>query len=327
MNQFLNVLINILGYSDSAVTTNPLLRDTDYKRQFIGIPTASSFSQRLAIPAQTFMTVASTARALSQDATTQYKIDLYQNNTFRFSWAGGTNPAIKTKRSVTYSNATTFTLTKVGNIITYTWAGAGVDPNFAANGVVAGDIFHIEVGGNFNPANSGSFVIVGVADSYVEIINPDGVEETAIALGAVVDGLWSPLQIFKNDGVQVGDNVSITSTSFNVNNRGIYTIINATSEYFEIENGLPGVPEGPFAIGSASAIAFYSDIFKFTYIESDQTVSVRINGDGSDRVQIEPVEPADPLNVGFYLQRGGVWSLVIANNSNTTANVKVALCE
>jgi hypothetical protein len=327
MNQYINILINLLGYSDPAATTNPLLRDIDYKRQFIGVPTQNSFSQRITIPAASSMTVASTARSLSQDATSQYKIDLYENNTFRFSWAGGTNPILKTKRAVTYSNTTAFTLTKVGNIITYTWTGVGTDPNFAANGVIAGDIFHIEEGGNFNTANSGSFVIVGVADGYVEVINEDGVEETAIALGAVVDGLWSPLQIFKNDGVQVGDNVSITSTAFNVNNRGIYTITNITPEWFELENGLPGVPEGPFAIGAAPAIVFYSDIFKFLYLESDQTVSVRINGDTSDRVQIEPIEAADPTNVGIYLQRGGVWSLVIANNSNTTANVKVALCE
>lgn len=326
MGQLVNILVNILAYSDGAASNNPRLKDIDYSRQFLGISTGNSFDRRIDIDPSDTLQIALTARSLTQDATTEYQIYDQGNNKFRWLFAGGTNPTLRTQRTLTYSALTEFDVTKVGDVVRYTWNGTGADPNFLTNGVIEGDIFHVESDGNFNSLNEGSFQIVGVTDDYVEILNSNGVQETGIAVGPNI-GDFIPLDYFSRDGVQVNDQVQITSSAFNIENRGVFNILAVTSRYFEISNGSPGIPEGPTAIGAANAIVFYPDIFKLCYIESNQKISVRLNGDTSDNVEIEPIKSNDPQKVGVFLLRGPVFQLDIANNGSQTASVKVALLE
>lgn len=325
--QFLNILINILGYSDSAQSNSPYLRDIDYTRQLIGIATENSNAQRVKIPAGNSLEIMSINRTLTQDATTEYSVRFISGNTFRWVFTGGTNPNLKTKRTVPFDALTQYNVTKTGDVVRFTWDGTGTAPDFIANGVVDGDILNIEESSNFNPSNAGQFTIVSVASTYIEVLNENGVAETGIAVGALIDGFYSPFIVFDNDGVQNGDQVKITSSAFNVENRGVFTVSVVTPEYFEINNGNPGIPEGSFAIGDADSVIFYSDIYKFLYIESDQKISVRVNGDTSDRIEIEPIVAGDTNNVGMYLQRGSIWKLILANNGNSIANVKIALFE
>jgi len=326
MSQNLNLLIHLLAYSDG-VSNNPQLRDLDYARQFIGVETQNSYDRRFSIAPQSTLEVMTTARSLLQDATTQYQVYFYSGNTFRWVFKGGTDPVLKTQRALTYDALTEFNVTKTGDVVKYLWNGNGADPAFAANGVIEGDIFYVESGGNFNILNEGSFTIVGVGADYVEVLNDRGVAETGIAAGTDIDGVYIPIDIFAASGIQVSDQVKISSGAFNIENQGIFTINKITSQYFEINNGNPGIPEGPFTIGDADSVIFFPDIYKWCYIEADQKVSVRINADASDNIEIEPIVANDSNQVGVYLQRGGVWKLVLANNGNTTANVKVVLME
>ena len=325
-DQLLNLLVNFLVYSDGAPSNSPKLRDVDYARQLVSIPTGNSYSQRMMISPQSSQLIMQTQRSLTQDATTQYTVSLISGSTYRFRHSGGTNPTLRTKRSFTFSALTEFDVSKVGDIIRYTWNGTGVDPNFATNGVIVGDVVHILTGTPFNSLNQGTFTVVGVTDDWFEVLNSSGVPEITIALGPNIDSV-PPMSIYSAAGVQVGDQARIVATAFNVENRGIFTITEVTSEYFELSNGNPGIPEGPITLGAANGIVFYPDVYKWLYIEADQKVSIRINGDTSDNVELEPVIAADPSAPAVYLQRGGVFKLEIANNGVKTASVKVALAE
>ena len=323
----MTVLINLLVYSDSIDNNQPLLRDLDYNRQLKGLNTTNSFSKRLLLQPGASEIVVNTARSLSQDATTAYSVYLYSGNTFRFMFAGGTNPILRTKRSVAYSSVTDYIITKVGNVVRYTWGTTGVNPNFIVNGVTVGDWLLIEEGGNFNALNSGMYSIVTVAANYIEIINPDGVTEGPIALGTVIGGLYSPFQIFANDGVEDGDDIQISSTAFSIENRGVYQITRSTAEYFEVMNGNPGIPEGPITIGSATGLVFYPSIYSWIYVESDRNVSLRLNADTSNNTVITPYVEGDPDKVGLVLMRVEAWAVKLVNVDSVAANIKVFLSE
>lgn len=324
--QLINVLLNILAYSDGSSSTRPDLKDVDYNRQLVGIPTGNSFSRRFRIPAGEVLDVVNNTRSISQDATTVYTVERVKGNTYRYRHTSGTAPAFRTHRVTSEDATTEITVTKSGDVVRYDHTG-GTAPDFSGSGVVVGDHLLIEEDGPFNSLNEGTFVIVSVGSDFVEVLNSSGVAEGPITLGADIDGTLPPLDVFSASGVQVGDQARVTSTAFNIENRGIFTVSAVSHFYFEVENGNPGIPETSITLGSADGITFYPDIFKWLYIEADQKVSVRVNGDSSDNFELEPPVAGDAQNIAPYLQRGGVYSLSIANNGLEAAEVKVFLAE
>ncbi len=329
MSQLLNLLLNLTIYSDSEVSNDPSLKDVDYERQLLGIPTDNSFGRKQALAPATTSSIINLARSLAQDATTQYTITAVagQGNTYRFVWVGGTNPLLRTVRATSQDATTQFTVTQMGNVQRFT-ATSGTLPAFVANGVVVGDQLNVETNtaSPFNPLNQGVFTIVTVAATYLEVLNPSGVAEGPIILGTLTSGL-PVFSEYSAAGVQVSDEAKITASAFNIENRGEFNVSKVTAKYFDIDNGTPGIPEGPITLGDASGIVFYPSIYKLLYIESDRKISIRINGDTSDRIEVEPVTAGDPRFVGVFLQRGGVYSLTLANNGLVTANTKIVLSE
>lgn len=323
---FINTLINFLVYDDGAETNNPKIRLADITRQLISIPTTNAFSRNFAVPPASTKTVATTLRTISQDATTQYTVSLISGSKYRWLFAGGTNPVLRTDRAFAYNALTQFDVTKTGSIVRYTFDGTGTPPLFVSNGVVVGDIVHIQSGSAFNALNEGTFTIVKIDETYFEVVNASGVAESNIAMGANINGAAAMI-IYSAAGVQIGDQVKITATAYSVENRGVFTVTEVTSKFFELSNGNPGIPEGPTAVGSASGIVFYDDLFSWAYIEADQDVSVRLNGDTTDNVVVTPVVPADASNPGVFLFHGDITQVVIANNGDATAQVKVVLAE
>jgi len=325
-NQLANVIINFLVYSDGSQSNNPKLRDVDYFRQFVAIPAGNPFSRRFDIPPGSTLSVIQTARDLDQDATTQYKVSLKSGFYYRWLFTGvGTNPLLREHRDTLMDATTEFDVSKSGDVVRYTAVG-GTLPAFVASGVVVGDGVTIQSFSAFNALNQGTFTVVSIAADYFEVVNASGTAENGILLGAPdADGIL-PMDIYSFAGVQLKDNVRITSTNFIIENRGDFEIQEVTSQYFVVSNGNPGV-EQTAVIGSVGNIVFYPDIYSWCYIESDKKVSVRINSDTSDNVEIEPKTTVIPPMPGVYLQSGGVFKLVIANNGLETAQVKVALVE
>lgn len=326
MSQLLNLFVNIIVYSDGAESNNPQLRDVDYSRKFYNVPTGNPFTRCFTVPPQATLSVVQLARTLLQDLTTQYLVTLQGNTTYRFQFVGGTNPVLRTARVRAYNALTEFDVTKVGDVVRYTWNGTGADPNFATNGVIVGDAFHVEAGGNFNPLNEGTFTVVTVTDDYVEVLNSSGVAELSVAVGPSIGGAI-PLDYYSAAGVQVDDQVRITDAAFNIENRGVFTVTAVTSTYFEISNGNPGIPEGPVTLTAVDGVVFYPDVYKLCYIESDRKAIVRINGSTTNYIELEPIISGDPKQVAVFLVRGPVYKLELVNSDLQTANIKVVLTE
>lgn len=325
-SQLMNVLVNMLIYGDGSETNNPMIRDVDIARKLISIGTGNTCSKKTVIAPQVTTTIVQTARSLSQDSTTQYIVTLKSGSTYRFRHSGGTDPVLRTRRTLAYNSLSEISVTKVGSVVRYTWNGIGNDPNFASNGAIVGDIFHVEAGGNFNPLNEGSFTIVAVTDDYIEVLNDNGVAESNIPIGASIDSAV-PIDIFSASGVQIDDQARITGSVFNIENRGVFTVTSVTAAYFEVSNGNPGIPEGPITLSSASDVVFYPDIYKWLYIESDQKLIVRLNGDTGNFVEMEPVELSGASPLSLFLFRGPVFRLDLVNNQLESANVRVILAE
>lgn len=325
-NQLINLLINFLVYSDASSTTTPVLRDIDYSRQFTGVPGGNSFSRKFTIPPSDSLTIVDNTRSLTQDATTTYTVELVTGSVFRYRHTAGTAPGFRTDRVTSEDATTELTVTVSGDVVRYDFTG-GTAPTFSAAGTVVGDTFVVETDSPFNTLNEGTFTVVTVGSDFVEVLNSNGVAEGAIVLGADIGGTIPPISVFSAAGVQIGDQDRIVDTAFNIENRGIFTVTAVTPLYFEIENANPGIPETSITLGSGTGIVFYPDIFKWLYVEADQKVSVRVNADTSDNFELEPIVAADPLNVGVWITRIGVFSLVIANNGLLSANVKIKMVE
>lgn len=321
--QQLNLNLKLVVYSDTDSGSNPKLKDLDYDRIMESVPTDGLFSKRFSnVGPGTTVSVVATTRTLSQDGTTQWTVTLVDGATFRFRWTAGTNPVLRTARAIAVDGTTAWTLTKNGPIVRYT-ASAGTLPNLAS--VVVGDTLLIEDGTPFNTANVGIFTVLGKGATYVEVSNEAGVAEGPIVQSTLASGL-PPVSIFSNGPVLVGDEVRVKSTAFNIQNRGTYRVIRITSNYFDLENA-DGFPEASIVVGAADGIVFYPSVYRWLYAETDQRVSVRINGDATDNLELEPVVEGNAEKPGVMLFRGTVYSLVIANNGLVNANVKVALSE
>jgi hypothetical protein len=326
MSQLANVIVNFLVYSDTQPSNKPLLRDIDYQRRLVNIATDSPFSQKVTLQPQSTLTIASTLRSTSQASTTQFAVTNTVDKTFRFRYTGtGTNPVLRTKRTIGSDSTTVFTVTKTGNVVRFTFTGTGTAPSFVSNSVAVGDYLNVESGGPFNVSNEGYFQVVTVTATYIEVINSGGAAEANIALGANINSV-SPFTIFSAAGVQIGDSVKITSTNFNIENRGVFSVSAVTADYFELDNGNPGIPETT-TIGSSGDIVFYRDIYSWLYLESDQRVSVRLNGDSTNNVEVVPLAAGDSDQPGILLIKSEIYTLTIANLNDVPVTVKVALTE
>ena len=336
--QLLNLFLKLQVFEGPKPTLDPKRRSPDWDRQWEGIPTGQSFDREVLIPPATVQMIATTARMVFQDTTTEYTITQPNPavNSFRWAWVGGTNPLLRTARAIAVDASTQITVTRSGNVVRYTATG-GTLPTLTS--VLVGDSINIEpttVGGDtspFNVLNQGVFTIVTVnsGSHYVEVLNTNGVPEGPIVLGTrVIDG-FPPLTMFSAAGVQVADTAHVIDPAFNIENRTDLQITNVTALYFDVLNAL-GIPEGPITLTSASGIVFYPSLWNWLYAETDQLVSMRVNADTSDNSLIEPVptgppEEDDRPSVGVYLKHGGVYSVTVANNGLYTAKVKVTLAE
>lgn len=85
----------------------------------------------------------------------------------------------------TWDATTEFDVTFIsGSTYRYTYNGTGTAPNFLSAGIVVGDIVHISQDSSFDSANTGSFKVTAITNTYFEITNYNpGVVESNIALG------------------------------------------------------------------------------------------------------------------------------------------------
>jgi len=185
--------------------------------------------------------VASTRKLLSVDSTTELEViqpynSLAQETTWRIRWTGsGTNPNFRIRRTLTISNTTTVSITRLNDTVARVQFSVAIGANAKLN-----DIFLLEKENDlglvapFNPVNQGVPVrVVGVGSNYLDVDDAGVlVNESSILLGV---NYLDILKVFSSAGVQVTDVLKIGSAAFNYGNRGTYKVIFVSADYIDIE--------------------------------------------------------------------------------------------
>lgn len=304
MSQALTLFINLFVYSDGTPTNSPQLRDFDYARRLSDVPTSKARSQQHIVSVNETDTILSLQRPLTTGAS--WTITCTEGVTARWTWSG-VNPILRTER--TGSALTTSSIVDVvrqGNskVIRVTFSQS---PGTA---IVAGDELFLGPNSGVSPINQGIYPVVAASGNWVEIIGQDMVNETALL---VVDPL--DIYAFSAGPVRVGDYVKVSNTAFNFGNRNEFQITKVTSRFFEVQNS-DTVPEGPIT----SDVVIYDQLYKLTYIETDQPVNIYINN-SNDPLHVEPIQEGQGGLIGVLLWRGPVYALKIENIGYNSANV------
>jgi hypothetical protein len=298
------MLVNLFAYSDSVKSNNPRLRDFDYARQITDIPTSKTRSQQHIINVAEEETVLSTLRSLTSGSS--WTISNPNGVTSRYTWSG-IDPVLRTERiGGAFMNGDTIDVSRLATsrVVRLTFS------NPLATGIVAGDQVFIGEGSGLNPLNQGIFTVVAASGSIIDVLSDSMVNETGVVATDVTD-----VYAYSAGPVREGDFLRVTSSSFNYGNRGDFQITAVTSRYVEVQNSNV-VPEGPVTAN----IVVYDQLYKITYIESDQKVNVYVNG-SSDPTVLEPIVDGEPGLVAVYLVRGSVYSIRIENVGLNAANV------
>jgi len=317
----LKTLIFLQGYegspSSSCSSNSPSKNFFKWTRE-----NQSSISQALSetfqIAPGTSQTLFSGTVSLTQDGTTQYSLALapFQSSTYQLTNTGGLAPQFRTYRDIGL-DATTQVMTSInGPILTYTFTG-GTLPSLTS--VQPGD--NVLIGSDFNILNQGAtgiWQIISKTSNSFSVVNPTGYVEGPITLGS---GFANQIRIFSADGVQIGDTLVISS-GFSPVSWGSYQITLVTDYYlqFSFTGSLPS------ETGINTEVAVYSVAKTMVYMESDQNLTLTLNG-GSPGPTIVPIVSNGSVFPGMFLLNGSVYSLSVTNNSINVANVTLLSAE
>lgn len=323
----LSILSKAVAFSDTNTTTsNPLRRNFDWTRS-LSLSVASPKGDQQDIPAGGSWTFFNNVRSTTVDGTTAFTVTTNPNDSarYRFSFVSGTNPTLRTDRSLTLSGAAV-TVAIAANATATLTTGSGTFGSTAAGdtifipGVSTGDS-----AGPFNVLNEGYWVVLAVLSSTaIQVARPTG---TAFQGTAEVQTLTqnAQLQAFSAAGVQIGDQVAI-SAGFSPSTQKTFTVEAVTSKFFEVESST-AIPLETAIEPGAAGIQFYNGAKRFLRVEADQLCSIRLNGATNDLLQIQPSQAGDPDQMGWQELMGPVWSLVVVNKSSQTTTVNALSAE
>jgi len=316
----LNFLLYLNAYEDRNPSNNPSRSNFKWTRDINGLSVNNPNSLSFTLAPGETRTLFNGTRTLTQDNTTQYSIALApiagQNTTYQLTWSGGTNPGFRTSRTSGANFSTQVTTSLNGTVLTFTSTG-GLPFSLISGGVQVGDF--VQVGSNFNVSNQGPYQIISLTATSFSVVNAFGVNEGPIVLGA---GFASQIDIFSSAGVQVGDTLVI-SGGFSPVTQGSY-IVSAVTDMWVQFTSLGLLPtQGPI---TTEAIAFYFDSQRMVYLESNQNVTMVINGLPGDA--ITPIANCQcVMQPGVFLRMSTIYSMSVTNISPNTASLYLASIE
>ena len=310
----LNLLVNINSYEDDNPSNNPTMNHVKWNRLIEGIDIEEPASRLINLaPGQSeslFEGVIST----NDDNTTTWDIALKTGSQtiYRLSLNSGTAPDFRTKRASGADATTEVTVTKNANVVTFTSTG-GTLFQLLTNGAVVGDIARI--GDVFNTANQGKFTIIALTETSFSVENASGVEETSIILDTNFE---DQVNIHSRDGVQEGDKIDIIN-GFSVVTQGVYELTDVSHDYVEFSTA-SALPEETGIANNPKAFDIYRDAKSFVYIESSESLDIKINGTTVTN-SIEPVTVGSKRKPGVFLSTSTIRSAEIENTSQSFASV------
>jgi hypothetical protein len=319
---YLTIALRLLAFEDDAPSNAPRRKTCDEDRYHEALVSGRTVAQPVALAIGETKTFFDASRSTGIDDTTQLALSLspLSPDRYRLKWTTvGTNPAFRVERAFGASgNALTFT---VNSNATVTVTGAG--PTYT--NVTVGDTVLIPglttgeaSAGPFNFLNVGYWTVLGRTSSSLTLARPSG--EGFSATAEVVTPGADQFLVFASAGVQVGDTLELSAV-FAASALRPYTILAVAPKWVDLQTSTPIAAET--AIPTAAGVAVYSEVRTWTYVDTDQRVAVRYNGETTSTNDVEPIEAATKGKTGFSLKRGRAWKCVVVNKATAIANVAV----
>jgi hypothetical protein len=329
----LSITNRMMAFEDESASNNPRQRPFDWSRQMEGLVVENPSCIPFTIPSLQTVSLFSGIRTTSHAADSQYALSVVNTatNRYRLKWTGvGTNPAFRTLRTVTWpsviapdTNTITFTVQLNQSVVVTTNAGS------IFGSVVEGDIVYIpgvSTGDSvsvFNTLNEGYWIVLSATATSL-VITRDTNEVFSALTETVIITSGASFQVFSVLGVQIDDLLQLSST-FPTVTRNTYEIVSVTCDTIEFVSGITLPPITTIVPGLTSLVV-YSEAKSFIYIETNQNISLIINGSATG-VDVEPILAGDPNKVGTFQLTGNVFQLSIINKSTQAAKIKLLQAE
>jgi len=310
----MNLLVYLNAYEDSNDTNDASLNNFKWSRNEQSLDASQTNSKSLILPSAQSKTLFSGSVAISSDITTTWDLSLKPSSStiYVLSHSGGTAPLFRTPRTSGADATTEIIVTKNSRLIEFTSTG-GTLFDLITNGVLVGD--EVRIGNQFNTLNQGKFKVLSLTATSFTVENELGVAEGPIVLGALYN---NQINIYSADGVQVGDKINIVS-GFSSVTFGTYEISDASYDYLEFSS-TDSLPIESTVSNNPSAFSIYRDAKIFLYIECDEKISIKLNGNSITNY-IEPLQAGISKKPGIFMSSASITSAEIKNESQETATI------
>jgi hypothetical protein len=328
----LNIVRRFLAYEDGVSSNNPQRRPFDWSRPVQAIPVNHPACAPYGIQPLASVEIFDGTRTLGYNSATQYSLTVSSlaSNRYRLKWTGvGTAPAFRTARTVAFGGGGTPVVTvtvaqQLNQSVAVTSSAGAIFGN-----VVAGDVVYIpglttgDSASIFDSMNEGFWsVLSATASQLVLARNPGEVYSAKSEVATIVSD--TSFQVFSAAGVQLDDILSLVS-GFTTALLQNYEIVAVTADSIEFLSGTT-LPPLATVVPGAGSIVIFSDAKSWLYVETDQNISVSLNGNTST-FNVEPWQSGDSERPGSFELTGTAYSLTITNKSTVTATVKVLSAE
>ena len=132
------------------------------------------------------------------------------------------------------------------------------------------------------------------------------------------------VEIYSSSGVQKGDKFEVKG-AFSLTTRRVYEVTDAKPNAVQFVSTLP-IPEEtgvayPDPITNGHSLVFYTNAKRIVYLETDQDIALKFDGDTGEYVKVNPIKAGDPSLIGFFSKCGSAYRLEVVNKSVNIAQV------
>lgn len=327
MSSILNITNQLLAYSDpSGNTDNPQYKDYDWTRRLSALAIENPSHNTVTIsPGQQFAVV-NTSISLGLSGSTIISIEKVKTSTYAINIDSGPGN-FKTSRNVT-GILTSSVQVNNDSIASFSF------PSSDLSNVQVGDIMRIAGVStyaispySFDAINSGTWTVLAVDNMTKTVQANRGQGQPCQGISEIIAGPINPGEVlfYAQDGVQTGNTLAVYGTLSFASN-GSYNIVDATPTTVYFTSTAP-IPEQSGISYVPESFIIYANAKNFIYIESNQMVAIKLNGETSNRNTIDPVQAGRPDLIGFMSKVGLVYSLVIVNLSVSPATIRYFVAE
>ena len=329
MSSIANIITQILTYSDTVGTTdNPLLQSFNWSRRLSAVAVNNPDHKELRIPPGGTKILFDGLRTNTLNATSVVEISNISGALYKLAVTAGAIGGWRTLRSITGLSNVNITINN-DSVATFELVGA------VLTGIQSGDV--LRVAGettfdvapyDFNPINSGLWVVIGVSGVKIQAVR--SVDEPFSGIAEAVTGTdASQISVYSPDGVQKDDKFEL-SGAFSQASHKVYVVKDVTDKviYFVSTSQIPEeIVNYPDPLVSGHSFVAYTSAKKLFYLETDQEVSVKFNDDSGDTVKISPIAAGNPDLIGYLHKFGSCYKVAVRNRSVNTAKVLYFVAE